>query len=100
MQYLAMLIDELKKTPEGSRTLLYNSVICTGVDVSVGAKHNFNDLPMIVAGQAGGQMKTGRHLHYADVTFNNLYASILNFCGRAAARFGADGTGLLAGLSG
>ncbi len=98
MAFLAHLLDALKKTPDGSQNLLYNTIVCTGVDVAVGAKHNFDDLPIIVAGNAGGRMKTGRHLHYPKTTYNNLYASILNFCGLPTQKFGADGTGTLSGL--
>ncbi len=100
MQFLAMILDALKKTPEGDKDLLYNSFVCTGVDVAVGAKHNFDDLPIILAGNGGGAVKTGRHLNYKEVTYNNLYCSILNHCGLPMAKYGADGTGPLPGLVG
>jgi hypothetical protein len=100
LEHLGMILGALKASPEGEHDLLYNSLIVNGVDVAQGWRHNFDNLPLILAGNGGGQVKTGRHLHYKDVTWNNLYIAMFNILGLNVATFGIDGTGPLPGLGG
>ncbi|HET6343577.1 MAG TPA: DUF1552 domain-containing protein [Myxococcota bacterium] len=98
MRYWALFLDAMKATQEGEHSLLYHTISVLGCDVSEGWKHNFDDIPMIQVGQAGGRIQTGRHLHYPGVTFNNLHATLLTAAGLPTETFGADGTGHLPGL--
>lgn len=101
LEYFAHVLKELKAWKEGEQTLLYNSLVLNGLDVAQGWRHNFDNLPLVLAGNAGGQVKTGRHLYYRDTTWNNLNAAVLRYAGMSnVEKFGADGTGILPRLGG
>jgi hypothetical protein len=51
---------------EGDRTLLDNTMLMHCSSMMVGAKHNNDELPIIVLGSAGGRLKSGRVLDYKD----------------------------------
>src|SRR5205085_1973013 len=93
------LLDKLKATPDGEGTLLDNSMIVYGSALADGNAHQHNNLPTVLAGRAGGTIKSGRHLRYADETpITNLYLSMLDRMGVPVDKLG-DSTGRLAGLS-
>jgi hypothetical protein len=95
MQQFAYFLEKLKATPEGSGSLLDNSMVLLGCGIGDGDRHNHNDLPILLAGRAGGALKPGRHVQYAKNTpLCNLYLSMLGVMGVKAERFG-DSTGAL-----
>ncbi len=96
MEQFAYFIDKMKKTKDvDGKSLLHNSMIVYGGAISDGNRHNHNDLPIVVAGHAGGKFKPGRHVNLGgNVPLSNLYVRMLNEFGVAAARFG-DSTGAL-----
>ena len=62
-------------------------------------RHAHEELPIILAGRAGGKIKTGRFVRYEQETpLNNLWLSMLDIYGTPAERIG-DSTGLLTQLS-
>jgi len=74
-------------------------MICYGAGISDGNKHNHDDLPILVAGGAGGTLRGGRHIALEIKTpLCNLYLDMLNRCGIDRQKFG-DSTGRLEGLS-
>ena len=74
-------------------------MIVMGAGISDGDRHSHYDLPILLAGKAGGAFQTGRHVRYPKQTpLCNLYLSMLDTMGVKADRFG-DSTGRLAGLS-
>jgi Protein of unknown function (DUF1552) len=82
-QYLvsqyAYLIRKLKSVKEGEGTLLDQSMILYGSGLGDGNRHSHHDLPVILAGQAGKSIETGRHLKYPSKTpMNNLFLSMLD----------------------
>ena len=98
MRQLAYLLGKLKSVKEGSGTLLDHCLVCYGSALSDGAGHSKRNLPILLAGNAGGTVKTGRHIRYAaDTTLNNLWLSMLE---RVDVRvpFLGDSTGSLKGL--
>ena len=91
-------LDRLKATPDGDGTLLDHSLILYGSAMSNSNVHNHAPLPVLVAGGAGGRLKGGRHLSYAEGTpMSNLLLSILDKAGVPQEKVG-DSTGLLSGL--
>lgn len=103
MQYWKLILDGMKSSVEGDQSILYNSLSMTGSDVSWSKEldgHSFEDLPIILAGNAGGKIKTGRHLDYDNVTYNNLMLTIVNALGLNITKFGKDSTGILPNLMG
>ncbi len=94
-EQLAYFLDKLMAVKEGDRTLLDNSMILSGSSISDGNSHQPDNLPILVAGRAGGTITPGRHLAYAKGTpLCNLYAAMLERMGTPVASFG-DSTGPL-----
>jgi hypothetical protein len=66
MQQLAYLARKLDAVQEGPRTLLDNTMLMHCSSMMAGAKHDNDQLPIIVLGGAGGRLKGGRALDYKD----------------------------------
>ena len=66
MEQLAYLARKMDSIREGDRTLLDNTMLMHCSSMMVGAKHNNDELPIIVLGGAGGRLKSGRVLDYKD----------------------------------
>lgn len=95
MERFSYLLNRLRSVREGERTLLENSMIVYGSGISDGDRHNHDDLPIILAGSAGGQIKTGRHLEFKNGTpLCNLYVWMMQQMGADAKKFG-DSDGVL-----
>ncbi len=100
-EQFAYLLSEMKKIPEDGGTMLDNSLVLWCNELSRGNAHSHPDMPFVLAGGAGGRLKTGRYLKFAGtVPHNNLLVSILNAFDIPATTFGnpAYCTGALAGL--
>jgi hypothetical protein len=94
-EQLAYFLDKLRSIREGDRTLLDNSMILFGSSFSDGNRHDPNNLPIILAGRAGGKLSTGRHIACAKNTpLCNLYVPMLECMGTPVESFG-DSTGAL-----
>ena len=99
MHQLAYLLEKLDATPEGDGSLLDHSMILYGSGNSDGNRHSHHDLPIILAGQGSGTLKSGRHLQYPKETpLNNLWLAMLNRMNVDMKQLG-DSTGILEGLS-
>jgi hypothetical protein len=74
-------------------------MIAYGSGNSDGNAHNHDDLPILLAGNASGTIKTGRHIRYPKETpLNNLWLAMLERMGAPTERLG-DSTGVLDGLA-
>jgi hypothetical protein len=99
VEQFAYFLKRLSEVKEGGKSLLDNSMILFGCGIGDGNRHNHNDLPVLLAGRAGGGITPGRHLQYDKNTpLCNLYVSMLDRMGVKVDRFG-DSTGPLANLS-
>src|SRR6185312_8127701 len=100
IEQVAYLLGKLQAVQEGNRTLLDNCMIVYGSGISDGNRHNHNDLPILLAGNGGGKLKTGRHIRYGKETpLMNLYLCMLDRMGVHVDSFG-DSKGRLTGLEG
>lgn len=61
--YLAQRLDSIR---EGDKSLLDNTMILHCSSMMAGARHDNDQLPVIVLGRAGGRLKGGRVLDYKD----------------------------------
>jgi hypothetical protein len=94
-EQFAYFLDKLRGIKEGDRTLLDNSMILFGSSLSDGNRHDPSNLPILLAGRAGGRIDTGRYLATPKGTpLCNLYLSMLERMGVPAESFG-DSTGAL-----
>jgi hypothetical protein len=98
IEQYAYLLRKLKSMKEGDSTVLDNSMVLFASALSDGNSHNPHDLPLVLAGRAGGRIDSGQSLSYAaDTPAANLYFSMLDAFAAPVERF-ADSTGPLPGL--
>jgi hypothetical protein len=91
-------LDKLKSMPDGDGSILDNTVLLYGSNMSNSNAHDHFPLPNLVVGGAAGRMKGGRHLRYPDHTpMTNLLVSMLDKAGVRQPTLG-DSTGLLENL--
>lgn len=101
IEQFAYLVERLKATPDGpdGGNLLENTCVFISSEISDGNRHNHDDMPVILAGQAGGAWQTGRHIRFGqNQPIANLFISMLNGVGVPTQTFGMDGTSQLAQL--
>ncbi|MGE3512789.1 MAG: DUF1552 domain-containing protein [Vicinamibacterales bacterium] len=95
VQLYSTFLEKLQATPDGDGTLLDHSVVLYGGGLGNPNLHEHSNLPVLLAGRAGGAIKTGRHLAYPENTpMTNLLVSLLDAVGVPAERLG-DSTGRL-----
>lgn len=74
-------------------TLLDSSIVFFSSEIEDGNAHRHTNLPVLVAGRAGGALLPGRHVRFANNTpIANLYLTFLRAFGIQDSTFGADGT--------
>jgi hypothetical protein len=94
----ARFLEKLRATRDGDATLLDNSVLVYGSNMSNSNAHDHFPLPNLVIGGAAGRLAGGRHLRYPDRTpMTNLLISVLAKAGVPQRQLG-DSTGELVGL--
>ena len=69
MEDFAHYLQALKAVPEGDGNLLDNSLILGTTDVSYARTHQIDEYPLLLAGTAGGAVRTG--FHYRSSTKEN-----------------------------
>ena len=96
IEQLAYLLTKLQSVKEGDHTLLDQMMIVYGSGIGDGDRHNHDDLPILLIGNGGGKLKTGKHMQYAKNTpLMNLYLTLFDAMGTPTNSFG-DSTGRLA----
>ena len=98
----AYLVDQLQQIDEGGQSLLENSLLMFCSNLFDGDKHQADRLPIVLAGQAGGALQTGRVLNCIDRPEDErracgLYLSLMDRMGVALPKFG-DADQRLGGL--
>jgi hypothetical protein len=89
VKLLAGFLERLKATPDGDGNLLDNSLVLYGSSLSDGNEHNFDPLPVVLAGGAAGRLQGNRHLRNAPQTpMSNLLLSMLDLLGAPREKFG------------
>lgn len=96
---LAYLLDALAARPDGAGTMLDTSIVLCCSEVSDGNTHSHDDMPFIVAGGAGGALRTGRLLDYGSRRHSDLLGTIAHAMGDpTVTTFGQGGQGLLTNM--
>lgn len=89
-QQVAYIAGKLDSVQEGDRTLLDNSMILYMSSMMTG-NHNNDQLPVVMLGRGGGQIKTGRVLDYLNKPNRkmcSLYLSLMDKFGVHLDSFG------------
>jgi hypothetical protein len=106
----ASFLSKLDAISEGSGTVLDNSLIFLSSEIADGNGHNQGATtyagftaptgkPILLAGSAGGKIKTGRHAIYNNSLQADLFIGLLNTLGVPTTKFGLNGTAPLTGLT-
>lgn len=95
MGQAAFFLDQLAM-PDAHGRLLDRCLVFISSEVSDGARHDYRNLPVLLAGRGGG-VTPGAHLQLEPRTpICRLYLSLLQRAGSRADRFGFDGDSPLA----
>jgi len=78
---VAYFLNRLKDIEEGAGTLLDHSMILYGSPFSDGNTHLSKNLPVMIAGKAGGKLSPGRNLVYPDAPAEGIYLSMMDVMG-------------------
>lgn len=85
----AYLIERMRAVPEGEGSLLDNSLLVYGSGIRDGDRHDHVNLPVVLAGGAGGAARTGRYWKLpAQRPMCDLYRGILGLHGVDTPGFG------------
>jgi hypothetical protein len=101
---VAAFLTKLDSYPEGEGTLLDNTLVLWGTEIGESTQHDLQLMPYVLAGRAGGKIRTGRYLDYSNARkdSNQLLVSMAHAMGADdLTAFGdaSGGTGPLAGLT-
>lgn len=91
----AYLLDSLAARPEGTGTMLDNSIVVMCTEVCDGNTHLHDDMPIVVAGGGGGALKTGRLIQPGYRRHGQLWAALSHAMGHPINGFGDAGDGVL-----
>jgi hypothetical protein len=102
VEQFAYLVKRLKAIDEGGTSVLDNAIVMFASSLFDGDAHSADQLPIVLAGGAGGALAKGRVLDYLDKGNENrracsLYLSLMDRMGIRLDRFG-DTDRPLAGL--
>ncbi|MES2439285.1 MAG: DUF1552 domain-containing protein [Verrucomicrobiota bacterium] len=91
----AYMLGKMKEIREGDGTLLDHSMVAFGSPIRDGNSHNPRNVPIVVAGGANGQLRTGRHLEFDEGTpLCSLWISMLDKAGVKTPRLADADSGL------
>lgn len=98
--HIAALARKLQAIPEGSGTMLDNTLIYCGVESGTNHSHNPNDMQYLLVGGRNMGFKLGQVLDVGQKSAHRLHVSVLNAFGADVDTFGSadDGSGPLAGV--
>lgn len=102
MELLAKLVDKLESVPEGSGSMMDNTVILYLSDSAENHHSSCFDWPMVMIGNLGGRLRgNDRFLNFAKygakghATIGMLYTTLLNAAGVGMEHFGTKDTSLI-----
>jgi hypothetical protein len=96
VEQLAYFLEKMEATKDiDGHSLLHNSQIVYGSGNADGNRHTHTNLPIILAGGAGGMLTPGRYTKFNDEPVANLYLSMMDRIGGARLERFGDSTGRL-----
>ena len=93
------LLTQLKAKQEAGGSLLDNTIFTLGAGMGDGTTHQYNDLPVVVAGGGSARLQLGKHVHCQPRTpLANLWLTHLHALGIERENY-ADSTGILSEIT-
>lgn len=98
VEQYAYLLRKLQGMKEADGSVLDHSMILLGAGMRDGNKHDPHNLPVVMAGRAGGRIDAGQHVIAGpDSPLSNLWLTVLDAFGTPMERF-ADSTAKLTAI--
>lgn len=85
---IAYFLEQLASIPEGEGSVLDNTAILWGNEVSEGNSHSHNHMPYLLLGTAGGALRGGQHLTFDGKSNCDLLLAVLHAYGVELEQFG------------
>jgi hypothetical protein len=99
MEQFAILLGALNAVTEGDGTLLDHCGILASSDVAEGREHSIEDYPILVAGRAGGALRSGLHYRGDGGNTSQVLLTLLRSVGLPLSEFGDAGGRVSQGCS-
>ncbi len=94
VQQLGKFLQRMEEVKdEDGHSLLHNSQIMFGSGNADGNRHTHVNLPIIMAGQGGGDMSTGRYVDYKETPLANMHMTLAHRMGVTDLKRFGDSTG-------
>lgn len=87
-EQVAYLLSRLAEIPEGEGSVLDNTLVVWGNELSVGNSHKLTEIPFVMAGNVDNYFQMGRSLNFDSQPHNRLLTSILQSMGIDTNTFG------------
>ncbi|AKF10550.1 DUF1552 domain-containing protein [Sandaracinus amylolyticus] len=91
MEEFAYQLEALRAIPVGDGNLLDHCAILASSDVADGRAHSIDDYPVLVAGRAGGRLRSGVHVRRLGDNTSKILLSILQALDLPFTQFGNRG---------
>ena len=96
VKQLARFLEKMEQTKDvDGQSLLHNSMIVYGSGNADGNRHSHTNLPILLAGSGGGNLKPGRYLKAGGKPLTNLFLSMADRMGAQGLEKHGDSTGRL-----
>ena len=88
MQGLGVFLNEMDAIKEGDGTLLDNMLVLAFSDTGYAKIHSIENIPMLLAGRAGGKHKAGQHIHSTGDAVTRVSLTAMQLVGAPVGEFG------------
>ncbi len=88
MKGFGEFLTEFDNVKEGDGTLLDNTLICAFSDTGYAKIHSIENIPMFLAGGAGGKHKAGQHIHTTGESVTRVSLTAMQLVGAPVGEFG------------
>jgi hypothetical protein len=88
MQGFGALLAEMNAVKEGNGTLLDHMLVMGFSDTGYAKIHSIENIPMFLAGGAGGKHKAGQHIHTAGDSVTRVSLTAMQLVGAPVGEFG------------
>lgn len=99
-EQIKYLMDALAAIPEGDGSVLDNTLLVWGNELSRGNSHGNRPVPFVLLGGASGAFPMGRYLQYDNIRHNRLLVSLCHAMGLGDQQTFGNTDGGSGGLSG
>ncbi|MDP2286178.1 MAG: DUF1552 domain-containing protein [Pseudohongiella sp.] len=88
MEGFGAFLEELDAVKEGNGTLLDNCLVFAFSDTGYAKIHSLENIPMMLAGGAGGRHKAGQHIHAPGESVTRVSLTAMQLAGAPVGEFG------------